>query len=630
MNKSQPKITSSTSGEIDNDIGNVGINCLFNIATCHASEGDFSKAIELIEQINSNDTYYDSLYNRALCYYHIYDYDKTIHCVDNMLNLYRNSNERLLIIHDRERCFEYLKKSHIIEAINLKSAAIFKQNNDFFEAKRCIESSLSEQSIKISDPISRHNLAIYESQSQPLASLEQLKDTLTHSLDNEGVEDKNLHQLAKRNILLLLLRTGYQDKAKEMFHVNQEMVDRYFSPDIIRFLDICLNMRKDASNQDLIYNQLDNLSNELFNKYNDNKNNVNGEKIDDLIELISCVITHQGVILWDKEQYEILSRLFFKFEPILGNLYSWIKNTAHTLFMMDTRFDDSADLYERLLPKLPDDDDDSQVGSHPLLNIDPMVIANLCVSYVLSGRNSEAEMLIREVESEESEYISLNDLDDASLIAEPTKLFTNYQQDTIQGDITDAPKPKNSTFNFDSDTKPAQSFPRHSSIINLVIGTLYCVKNNYDFGLNRVFRTLEPIEERLHTNTWFHAKQCILSAIEKHCKQLIYLKDELFENILQFLVRCERYGFLVDAHNHSNNSANLSSIESEVTNTSSRQNNSQLKLDDNHHTLNKPLNRAKSMETRGQSSRSLYSHNPKSITYEARLLRSLVLPIYYD
>lgn len=38
----------------------------------------------------------------------------------------------------------------------------------------------------------------------------------------------------------------------------------------------------------------------------------------------------------------------------------------------------------------------------------------------------------------------------------------------------------------------------HLCIVNLVIGTLYCSKNNYDFGVGRIIKSLEPIQKKVH------------------------------------------------------------------------------------------------------------------------------------
>jgi len=47
----------------------------------------------------------------------------------------------------------------------------------------------------------------------------------------------------------------------------------------------------------------------------------------------------------------------------------------------------------------------------------------------------------------------------------------------------------------------------HLCIVNLVIGTLYCSKANYEFGVSRIIKSLEPYNRKLGTDTWFYAKR---------------------------------------------------------------------------------------------------------------------------
>jgi tetratricopeptide repeat protein 30 len=47
----------------------------------------------------------------------------------------------------------------------------------------------------------------------------------------------------------------------------------------------------------------------------------------------------------------------------------------------------------------------------------------------------------------------------------------------------------------------------HLCIINLVIGTLYCSKGNFEFGISRIIKSLEPYNKKLETDTWFYAKR---------------------------------------------------------------------------------------------------------------------------
>ena len=64
----------------------------------------------------------------------------------------------------------------------------------------------------------------------------------------------------------------------------------------------------------------------------------------------------------------------------------------------------------------------------------------------------------------------------------------------------------------------------HFCIVNLVIGTLYCVKGNYEFGVARIIKSLEPESEKLEADTWFYAKRCLLAVLEGKAKHMIGLK----------------------------------------------------------------------------------------------------------
>ena len=76
----------------------------------------------------------------------------------------------------------------------------------------------------------------------------------------------------------------------------------------------------------------------------------------------------------------------------------------------------------------------------------------------------------------------------------------------------------------------------------MVIGTLYCSKSNYEFGISRVMKSLEPYNKKLSTDTWFYTKRCFLSMIEQMAKHMIIIKDQSFNEILNFLDHAEIHG----------------------------------------------------------------------------------------
>jgi hypothetical protein len=41
----------------------------------------------------------------------------------------------------------------------------------------------------------------------------------------------------------------------------------------------------------------------------------------------------------------------------------------------------------------------------------------------------------------------------------------------------------------------------HLCIVNLVIGTLYCAKGNFEFGISRIIKSLEPYQKKVCIST---------------------------------------------------------------------------------------------------------------------------------
>lgn len=91
----------------------------------------------------------------------------------------------------------------------------------------------------------------------------------------------------------------------------------------------------------------------------------------------------------------------------------------------------------------------------------------------------------------------------------------------------------------------------HLCIINLVIGTLYCAKGNYEFGLSRIAHALMVVEgeasTRLCADTWIHVKRCVLGLLSGLAKQTIVLPSLAIQDTINFLHACEIYGLTTPA-----------------------------------------------------------------------------------
>lgn len=83
--------------------------------------------------------------------------------------------------------------------------------------------------------------------------------------------------------------------------------------------------------------------------------------------------------------------------------------------------------------------------------------------------------------------------------------------------------------------------------MNLVIGTLYCAKGNFEFGITRVIKSLEPYDRKLSTDTWHYAKRCLLALAETLAKRMLLLRDALMHEILDFLDAAELHGARIRA-----------------------------------------------------------------------------------
>jgi len=75
----------------------------------------------------------------------------------------------------------------------------------------------------------------------------------------------------------------------------------------------------------------------------------------------------------------------------------------------------------------------------------------------------------------------------------------------------------------------------HSCIINLVIGTLYCAKENFEVGIDRIIESLKPIEKNLCSDTWFYTKRCFLALAAKLSKLMCVINDNTLRDILNIL-----------------------------------------------------------------------------------------------
>ena len=62
------------------------------------------------------------------------------------------------------------------------------------------------------------------------------------------------------------------------------------------------------------------------------------------------------------------------------------------------------------------------------------------------------------------------------------------------------------------------------------------------FGIQRIIKSLEPLNKKLSPDTWYHTKRCLVSYLLKLSKQIFLLTNDMFINIIKFLNKVEDIG----------------------------------------------------------------------------------------
>lgn len=317
------------------------------------------------------------------------------------------------------------------------------------------------------DPVTLHNSALMSMETDPTGGFRKL---------NFLIQNPPCPPETFGNLLLLYCKHTYYDLAADVLAENAHLTYKFLTPELYDFLDATIMVHTSAEEafrkfDDLAAKHVDGLR-RLTKLIQDARLARDNEAIkshlklyDEALERYVPVLMSQARIYWEREHYPMVEKIFRQSAEFCSEHETWKLNVAHVFFMQETKFKEAIRYYEPIVKKQQD----------ALLSVSAIVLANLCVSYIMTSQNEEAEELMRRVEKEE-ERVGY---------AEPDK----------------------------------QCF--HLCIINLVIGTLYCAKGNFEFGIGRVMKALEPYQKKLGLDTWFYAKRCFLALAETLAKHMI-------------------------------------------------------------------------------------------------------------
>ncbi|XP_031174540.1 tetratricopeptide repeat protein 30A isoform X2 [Sander lucioperca] len=436
-------------------------------------------------------------YNIALCYYSLKNYAQALKYIGEIIERGIREHPELSVGMTTEGIDVHsvgntlvLHQTALIEAFNLKAAIEYQLKN--LKGAQEALTDMPPRSEEELDPVTLHNQALVNMDTKPSEGFEKLAFLL---------QQPSFPPVNFGNLLLLYCKHEYFDLAADVLAENAHLTYKFLSPYMYEFLDALLTCQTAPEEAFRKFDEMNGKLTEQLRKLakqvqearlarDDEAQKKTLQDYDLMQEKYIVVLMAQAKIYWNRENFQMVEKIFRKSVEVCNEDDTWKLNVAHVLFMQN-KYKEAIGFYEPIVKKHYDN----------ILNVSAVVLANLCVSYILTSQNEEAEELMRKIEKEE-EQISYDDPD--------KKVF-------------------------------------HLCIVNLVIGTLYCAKGNYDFGISRVIKSLEPYNKKLGTDTWFYAKRCFLSLLENMSKHMVMLRDAVVQECIQFLEHCEAYGKEVPA-----------------------------------------------------------------------------------
>ncbi|CAD7922256.1 unnamed protein product [Amoebophrya sp. A25] len=456
-------------------------------------ENRFAEALKAYQEAQGTLGFVACLaYNIALCFYAMKQYGPALKQLAEIIEKAVRDHPELSVGSDAQTRSvgnsSVLRESALVEAFNLKAAIEYQMENK--EAARDALQDMPPRDESELDQVTLHNLALMrDMEEKPSEGFRKL---------NFLLQQRPSPPETFVNLLLLYCKYNYYDLAADILAENSDLTYKYLQPGEYEFLDALILAQSAPEDA---FKRFDELAAKHVDALRRGTKNIQDARrqrdqplvkkhlaeFDEALGKYIPVLMGQAKIYWDMERYGDVEKLFRQSAEYCSDDESWKLNVAHVFFMQE-KFKDSIRYYEPFVRKHQDN----------LLSVTAIILANLCVAYVMTSANEEAEELMRLVEKEE--------------------------------ELKDASKPV-----------------YHLCIINLVIGTLYCAKGNFEFGISRIIKSLEPHERKLGVDTWYYAKRCFLALGETLGKNMILLKDEAFDDILTFFDQASLVGKNIQA-----------------------------------------------------------------------------------
>ena len=418
-------------------------------------EGKYEEArVKFIEAMGITGYSCDLSYNIALCYFKEKNLPQSLKYIAEIIEKGVREHPELGVGSNAEGIdvksvgnTQALRETALIEAFNLKSAIEFVIKNT--QAAKEALFDMPPRSEEELDPVTLMNQALMNIDDDPSSGFKKLN----FLLQNPPFPPETFP-----NILLLYCKYGYYDLAADVLAENVDLTFKCINSEDFEFIDALILSQTSPEEafkkfEVLSNKQIDNLR-KITKAIQDFRHSRDNEGIkkalkefDECLEKYVPVLMAQAKIYWDRENHGMVEKLFRQSAEFCADHEVWKLNVAHVFFVQDNKYKEAIRYYEPIVKKYSDS----------LLTLTAIVIANLCVSYIMINENEAAEDIMKKLEREEEK----------SAMEDPEKNVY------------------------------------HLCIVNLVIGTLYCSKSNFEFGISRIIKSLEPYNRKVNC---FHTK----------------------------------------------------------------------------------------------------------------------------
>lgn len=334
------------------------------------------------EALNAAGYQCDIAYNIALCYYKLKQLAPSLKHIADIIEKGVREHPELGVGSNSEGVevksvgnTQTLKETALIEAFNLKAAIEFTMKNPTVAREALLD--MPPRNEDELDPVTLHNTALMNIEQDASTSFKKL---------NFLLNNPPFPQETFPNLILLYCKYSHYDLAADILAENAHLTFKCLSQEDFEFLENFILYQTSAHEasrkfEDLASNHIDTLRKKTKSIQDarlarDSKAiNTALQEYDTSLDQYIPVLMMQAKLYWDKQNYAQVEKIFKQSAEFCSEHEIWKLNVAHVFFSQDNRYRDAIRYYEPFVRRQMDD----------LLSITAIVLANLCVSYIMTS-----------------------------------------------------------------------------------------------------------------------------------------------------------------------------------------------------------------------------------------------------